>query len=207
LLCTHKLSSTEENSTIMFSITPSHIIQYLYCSRFTYFEYVLRIPQNEDKYFKVTKGREIHEQKAKQNMEYLRRRIGVKEKYLNQYLTNDLLRGEVDEILLLENDTMAPLDYKFARYENKVYDTYKTQLYCYAWLIESNFPYKVRKAFLVYTRSRNKLVELEIGEDHLEKIQKAARDIQEIMATNRFPKATKYKKRCLNCTYRNICIK
>ncbi|MFK7978695.1 MAG: CRISPR-associated protein Cas4, partial [Saprospiraceae bacterium] len=46
----------------MFSITPSQIIEYLFCPRFTYFEYVLRIPQYEDRHYKVGRGREVHEQ-------------------------------------------------------------------------------------------------------------------------------------------------
>lgn len=191
----------------MISLTPSQIIQFLYCPRFTYFEYVLRIPQYEDRHFKVNKGREVHAQKAQQNIEYLRRRIGVKNKWLNQYLTNDLLRGEVDEVLELEDGSMAPLDYKFARFEDKIYDTYKTQLYCYAWLIGQNFNKPVRKGFLVYTRSRNKLIEIEVQESDIQKIEKAALTIQTIIQQNTYPKATKYKRRCLSCTYRNICTK
>ena len=190
----------------MFSITPSQIIEHLFCPRFTYFEYVLRIPQYEERNYKVGKGREVHEQKAKQNMEYTRRRIGVQEKYQNQYLTNTLLRGEVDEILLLHDGTMAPLDYKFAKYKDKVYQTYLTQLYCYAWLIQDNFGISVQKGFLVYTRSKNKLIEVPISENNLEEVQKAAANIQSILEKNSFPKATKYKKRCVSCTYRNICI-
>ncbi|MFK7934862.1 MAG: CRISPR-associated protein Cas4, partial [Saprospiraceae bacterium] len=111
-----------------YSLTPSNIIQYLYCPRFTYFEQVLRIPQYEDKFYKVQRGRAVHMEKSRQNVEYLRRRIGVQEKYLNQYLTNSSLRGEVDEVLLLKDGSMAALDYKFAEYKDKVYDTYKTQL-------------------------------------------------------------------------------
>jgi CRISPR-associated exonuclease Cas4 len=190
-----------------FSITPSHIIEYLFCPRFTYFEYVLRIPQYEDKYFKVNRGREVHEQKARQNIEYLRRRLGVRDKYLNQYLTNDLLRGEVDEVLVLDNGTMAPLDYKFAKFEGKIYETYKTQLYCYAWLISDNFGVEVRRGYLIYTRSKNKMVEVEISEQSVKMVQMIAAEIQSIMSENHYPKATKYKKRCLSCTYRNICTK
>ena len=189
-----------------FTITPSHIIQYLYCPRFTYFEHVLKVPQNEDKYHKVTRGREVHEQKVRQNVEYLRKRIGATDKLLNQYLTNDLLRGEVDEILTLADGTLAPLDYKFARYEDKVYDTYRTQLYCYAWLIETNFDQKVEKGYLVYTRSQNKLIEIPIVSENVEQIKTAAAAIQLIIQQNRHPKATKYKKRCVACTYRNICV-
>lgn len=191
----------------MISLTPSQIIEYLYCPRYTYFEYVLQIPQHEEKYYKVMRGRELHMEKARQNVEYLRRRIGVTEKRLNQYLTNDLLRGEVDEVLWLKDGTMAPLDYKFARYEEKVYDTYKTQLYCYAWLIRENFGKDVDRGYLVYTRSRNKLVEVPIGASHMDEVEKAAYDINKIVVQNYYPKATKYKRRCVNCTYRNICIK
>ena len=191
----------------MFSITPSHILEYLYCPRFTYFEYVLRVPQYEDKFFKVNKGREVHEAKARQNMDYLRTKQGVVAKHINQYLTNEVLRGEVDEVLELEDGTMAPLDYKFAKFEDKIYETYKTQLYCYAWLIEDNFGRKVNKGFLVYIRSQSKLVEVPIEAKHTDLVKQRVAEIQEIMTTNFYPKATKVKKRCLNCTYRNICTK
>ena len=190
----------------MFTITPSHIIEYLYCPRYTFYEYILRIPQHQDKYLKVTKGREVHEQKARQNMEYLRRRLGVVSKHLNQYLTNDLLRGEVDEILLFEDGTMAPLDYKFAQYKDKVYETYRTQLFCYAWLIEENYGKSVNRGYLVYTRSKNKLVEIKITAKDKEQVKTTADEIKRLLAESRYPKATPYKKRCLNCTYRNICI-
>ncbi len=187
------------------TLTPSHIIEYLYCPRFTYFEYVLGIPQYEEKFYKVQKGREIHELKAIQNIDYLRKRIGVVKKYQYQYITNSNLRGEVDEILELSDGTMAPLDFKFAEYKDIVYDTYKTQLYCYAVLIEENFGKMVNKGYLVYTRSKNKLVEIEILEEDKKNIKNCIIDIYEIIEKNFYPKATKYKKRCLSCTYKNIC--
>lgn len=188
------------------TITPSHIIEYLYCHRFTYFEYVLTIPQFEGKLFKVQKGRMIHEKIQEQNKNYLRKKIGVVKKYDNQYLTNKLLRGQIDEVLLLKNETMAPLDYKYAVFHNKIYDTYKTQLFCYAWLIEENFNKEVKKGFLVYVRSKYKLVEVEINTGDKEKVKTSADEILKIINNNFYPKATKYKKRCINCTYKNICI-
>lgn len=187
-------------------LTPSHILEHLFCPRFTYFEYVLRIPQNEEKYFKVKKGRNVHEVQTQRNREYLRKKIGVTEKHISQYLTNDLLRGEVDEVLGLEDGTMAPLDYKFAEYKERVYQTYKTQLYCYAWLIEDNFGKKVNKGYLVYTRSNYKLLKVDIRPEHKEQVKQVSRRILDIIQTNYFPKGTSYKRRCLNCTYKNICI-
>lgn len=188
-------------------VTPSHIIEYLFCPRFTWFEYVLAIPQYEGRHFKVEKGRNVHDLKLEQNKEYLRKRIGVKQKWTDQYLTNELMRGKIDEVLLLADGSMAPLDYKFAQYKEKIYSTYKTQLFCYAWLIEENFRNPVKKGFLVYTRSRNKLIEVEISENDKQEVKKCVNEINTIVDGNVYPKATKYKKRCLTCTYRNICTK
>lgn len=189
------------------SITPSDIIEYLYCPRFIYFEYVLTIPQYEEKSYKAMRGRELHDYKKEVNRDYLRKKLRVTEKYQEQYLTNDFLRGQVDEVLRFRDGNMAPLDYKFAQYKDHIFDTYKTQLFCYAWLIEDNFSARVVKGYLVYTRSKNKLVEVEINEDGKQKVKQAAKDIVDIISKNRFPKATRYKKRCIGCTYRNICIK
>lgn len=189
------------------SLTPSHIIEFLYCPRFTYFEYVLGIPQYEAKNYKVLRGREVHDEKLERNKDYLRKKIGVAQKFTDQYLTNDLLRGRIDEVLLLHDGTLAPLDYKFAQYNDKVYETYRTQLYCYAWLIEQNFSKKVNKGYLVYTRSQNKLVEVPITDADKQTVENCMKEIYTIIDKNYFPRATKFRKRCLDCTYRNICIK
>lgn len=191
----------------MISITPSHIIQYLYCPRFTYFEYVLSIPQYEEKNYKVMRGRHLHDERLERNKNYLRRRLGVTTRHDDQYLTNQLLRGRVDEVLELADGSMAPLDYKFAQYKEKVYNTYKTQLFCYAWLIEDNFRKPVNRGFLVYTRSNNKVVEVPVTPDDKKNVRQAAEAIRRIIQDNRFPRATRYKSRCTHCTYRNICIR
>jgi CRISPR-associated exonuclease Cas4 len=189
------------------TLTPSHIIQYLYCPRFTFYEYVLGIAQHEEKNYKVMRGRELHDQKLEQNKNYLRRRVGATDKYLDQYLTNGLMRGRIDEVLVLADGTLAPLDYKFALYEDRIYETYRTQLYCYAWLIEENFDKNVTKGFLVYTRSSHKLIEIDISPENKTEVKMAAEAIFAIIDKNFYPKATKYKTRCLNCTYRNVCPK
>ena len=189
----------------MISITPSHIIEYLYCPRYTYFEYVLAIPQNEEKYYRVEKGRNIHERKSEENTEYLRKRLGVVKKDINVYLTNGYLRGEVDEVLELNDGKLAPLDYKFAEYKDIIYQTYRLQLHCYSILIEENYGKKVEKGFLVYTRSKNKLVEVEIEEETKKTVKKSIEEIYKIVEKNFYPKATKYKKKCYICTYKNVC--
>ena len=191
----------------MTSLTPSHIIEYLFCPRFTYFEYVLGIPQNEEKSFKVMRGRELHDEKLERNKNYLRKKVGAVGKHLDQYLTNPWLRGRIDEVLELDDGTLAPLDYKFAEYKGKLYETYQVQQYCYASLIETNFGKKVNKGFIVYIRSKHHLLEVPITEQNKNDVKTWAEEIWKIIDRNFYPKATKFKKRCLDCTYRNICVK
>ena len=189
------------------SLTPSHLIEYLYCPRFTYFEYVLCVPLQEHKDYKVLRGRHLHDQRLEENKDYLRRRLGVTDKYLDQYLTNEVLRGRVDEVLELADGTLAPLDYKFAEWKDTVYATYRTQLYCYAWLITETFGRPVTRGFLVYTRSRHKVVEVPIAPADVDEVRRVAAAVQDIIEQNVYPKATKYKSRCVTCTYRKICTR
>ncbi len=188
-----------------FSITPSDIIQHLYCPRFTWWERAMRLPQFEEKNYKVMRGREMHDHKSGQNEEYLRRRLGVESKKVNVYLTNELLRGEVDEVLFLKDGTAAPLDYKFARWEEKVYDTYRTQLICYAWLIEKQFGVKVNRGYLIYTRSKHHVEEIPIAEADIQSVRDVAERIRMVVEKNEYPKATQVRSRCVHCTYRNVC--
>lgn len=189
----------------MFSITPSHIIQHLYCPRFTYFEWVLRLPQHEEKFSKVMRGRRLHDERLERNKGYLRKRLGVVSRYDDQYLTNEFLRGRVDEVLELSDGTIAPLDYKFAEYREKVYSTYRTQLYCYALLIQENFKIPVSRGFIVYTRSNNKVITIPTPPSALDDIRRTSSAIREVVERNKFPRATPVKKRCVNCTYRKVC--
>ena len=104
-------------------ITPSEVIEHIFCPRFTYFMNVLMIPQFEDRRYKVLKGRKVHKHREEENTEYLRRRIGAVEKERQVYLPSPKLRvrGSVDEVLTLEDGTMAALDYKYTPYREKAF--------------------------------------------------------------------------------------
>ena len=189
-----------------FSVTASHLIEYLYCPRFTFFEYVLGIPQNQQTRFKVTTGRKIHETSRQRNPDYLRKKIGAVKKISDQYLSSPTgIRGVVDEILFLDDGTAAPLDYKYAEYKQKIFRTYKYQLAFYGLLIRENYNTEVDRGFLVYTRSRNKLVQVDISDSVYEKLDKMIKDLIKILQKGYYPNPTKYKSRCGDCCYRNIC--
>lgn len=190
----------------MISLTPSHLIEHRYCPRYTYFEYVLRIPQNEQKYGKVLRGRRLHEQRLERNKDYLRKRLGVVGRTDDCYLTMPGLRGIIDEVLDLGNGRFAPLDYKFAVWKDRVMPTYRLQLTCYALLVEANFPGTVTTGYLVYTRSRNRVVEVPIGRAERAAAVNLMTDCHRVLEENTYPKATKNKRQCVTCTYRNICV-
>ena len=57
-------------------ITPSEVLEHVFCPRFTWFMNVQHIDQHEDTRFKVLKGREVHQRRATANRDYLRRKIG-----------------------------------------------------------------------------------------------------------------------------------
>ena len=198
--------TNKKNIKSTFSITASQMLEYLYCPRFTYFEYVMDIPQNEGQRFKVEKGRNIHEKVRKTNPEYLRKKIGVIDRKSDVYLASPLgIRGIVDEVLFLDDDTAAPLDYKFAEYKQKLFKTYRFQLIFYARLIKDNFQVPVKKGFIIYTRSKNKLVEVSIKDKDFIELEKIVDDMISIINNCRYPKPTSVKRRCLDCCYKNIC--
>ena len=189
-------------------ITPSELIEFNYCKIFTYYMKCLNVPQFEENRFKVQKGKEIHSKKENENKQYLRKKLGVIDKKINVDLYSEKykIKGIVDEVLILSDNTMAPLDYKFAKFDDVLYKTYKNQMLMYSIMIEEMYNCKVNKCFLVYTRSSNLIKEFNVEEKELKKLKKDIRDYFKVME-GYFPKATSSKARCIDCCYRNICIK
>jgi CRISPR-associated exonuclease Cas4 len=168
----------------------------------------LGISQYEEKRFKVQLGRSIHEKKQKENKDYLRTKLNVIKKEINVPLISEKLgiKGIVDEVLTLEDKTMAPLDYKFAEYNDKIYDTYKTQIIMYALMIEEMYGSIVNKGYLVYCRNGHIVKEIEITDKSKDTLKNTIKEYLDVLQ-GYFPKATKYKSRCIDCCYSNICIK
>ncbi len=189
-----------------YSITASHLLEYLFCPRFTYFEYVLDIPEHQDKRFKVQLGREIHKKIRKMKPDYLRKKIGVTEKKSDAYLSGRSgIRGIVDEILFLNDGTAAPLDYKYAEYKERTFKNHRVQLVFYAQLIIENFQVPIKKGFIVYTRSKNKLVEIPIQNKDFDELDIIISGLLDVIVKCKYPKPTRYKRRCPDCCYRNVC--
>ena len=200
--------SNDTDTKTPVSITPSEVLEYLFCPRFIYFMEVLKIPQHEDQRYKVILGREVHEQKTKINREYLRKKIGVDQKEISVYISSeqDHIRGIVDEVLTLKDGTMAPLEYKFAEYRKRLYKTYKTQLTLQAIMIEKNYGKKVKRGYIVFTRSKNFLLEVPFYPSDFDFARQVILEILQIVQSGYFPKKTPDRIKCIDCCYKNICV-
>jgi CRISPR-associated exonuclease Cas4 len=190
-------------------LTVTHVLEHLYCPRFTYFEYVLAVPERQEQRPLVLKGRQVHEERKKINPHYLRKKLGVVKRQFDVPLASVRLgvRGVVDEVLTLADSTMAPFDYKFAPEPKAVFHNQKVQSALYGLLIRDMFQVPVRRGFICYIRSNNQVVEVEHSEADFLEAEAIVKEVLSIIQTGLFPPATPWKARCLDCCYRNICVK
>lgn len=189
-------------------ITPSEVIEYLYCPRFIYFMNCLKMSQHEELRYKVLKGRELHERKEKENKEYLRKKIGCVKKELSVYLASPKIkvRGIVDEVLTLSDGSMAPLDYKYTEYRDYLFRTHKFQSALYALLIKEIYKKPVYKGYICYVKDGATLKEILYKPRDFEYTLKVIDEIFRIILLGYFPKKTSHRNRCIDCCYKNICV-
>lgn len=189
-------------------ITPSDVLEHVWCPRFTWFMNVQNIPQHEDKRFKVLKGREVHQRRATENRDYLRRKIGAVKREVEVYLASpsQRLRGIVDEVLWLKDGSMAPLDYKYTEAPDTVFKTHETQIVLYALLIQSVYKQPVTRGFVAYVRDGSQLLEVDITDERIARARWLIGQIFDIIRTGRLPARTSSRLRCEDCCYKNICV-
>jgi len=189
-------------------ITPSEIIEHLFCPRYTYFMNCLNIPQHEELRYKVLKGRELHENKEKMNIDYVRKRLGCVKKEISVYIASKQLgvRGKIDEVLHLSDGTLAPLDYKYAEHNDFIFRTHRVQSAVYALLIMENYGKTVKKGFICYVRGGNLIKEIIYSQSDFNLVKNIIKDIFDIIIRGYYPRKTAWEKRCIDCCYRNICV-
>ncbi len=190
-------------------LTPSHLLEFLYCPRFTYFEFVMGVPEHEEKRFKVLKGREVHELRKHINPAYLRKRLGVVHREIDVQLADAHLHlsARVDEVLTLRDGTLAPFDYKYAEYKHRTFRNHRIQLALYGLLLKKLRNREVRTGFICYTRSRYRVVAVPLDNHTYAEAQTHLRNCRHLILTGYFPPPTESIKRCEDCCYANLCPK
>ena len=189
-------------------ITPSEVLEHVYCPRFTWFMNVQNIPQHEESRFKVLKGRQVHQRRATENRDYLRRKIGAIKREINVYLGSPVLRvrGVVDEVLWLKDGSMAPLDYKYTESRETAFKTHETQILLYAMLIREVYQTSVNRGYVAYVRDGSQLLEVPVTDESIERMKLLIGEIFDIILSGRLPARTSSRLRCEDCCYKNICV-
>jgi CRISPR-associated exonuclease Cas4 len=188
-------------------LTPSDLLEHLFCGRFTYFERHLALPEFQERREKVRRGRALHEVREATNRAHLRKRLGVVEKRIDVSLASPRhhLRGRLDELLFFADGSAGPLDYKFSRDPGRVYTTLRLQSAIYALLIHETFGVPVRRGYVVYTRSRNRVVELSYDPTDFQRIGRTVREMVAILTHGQLPSRAPAS-HCADCCYRFICV-
>lgn len=192
----------------MINITPTEILEYYFCPRFIYFMNVLHIPQYEDRRFKVQKGRDIHEKRQRENPDYLWKKINVVKRLGIQQLTSKALHlnGIPDDIVILDDGSYAPVDYKYAIYPDYVYKGHRMQIGAYALLIENIYQVTVSQGFIFYIRDGSKVARIPFSDKLRQDTLQAIGDILKITEQEKIPDSASRSVKCMDCTYKNICV-
>ncbi|MBI3891371.1 MAG: CRISPR-associated protein Cas4 [Candidatus Wallbacteria bacterium] len=190
-------------------LTPSDVLEYLYCPRFLYYERVLHVRQHQELRAKVVYGRELHKRRERENVAYLQKKLGVVRKEVDVELHSaDLgLSGRVDEVLFLSTGDAAPLDYKFAELTGRVYENLRVQSVLYALMIAERYGCNVGRGFLVYERSQHHIEELTYTLADFASARDILDRMRDVLMRAVYPGSTRWRERCKDCCYRNICPK
>lgn len=189
-------------------ITPTELLEYYFCPRFIYFMNVLKIPQYEERRYKVQKGREVHRNRQEHNKDYLWKKVGAIERQSSVYLISEKyhLHGIVDEVVTLEDGSLAPIDYKYAIYPRYVYRSHRTQLLSYCLLVEDVYQKPVNCGFLFYIREGSRQVKVPYDARERQKIIKDLEQVLDLINHEKMPEKTGNLEECRDCTYKNICV-
>ncbi|MHA1797645.1 MAG: CRISPR-associated protein Cas4 [Candidatus Helarchaeota archaeon] len=182
--------------------TARDIQEYVYCPRFIYFQYVLRI--RTEKTYKMEKGGEVHERFKKSDPE-LDDSVKI---YYDIYLKDEKLGlVAVLDQLQVKEDEAIPVELKTSwRAPEKIADHHLAQVVTQAILVESQMNLLVKKVKVWYM-IENKLLTQEISIQDKLKILEILEQIKDIVFTENIPPPTPHESKCVNCEYWCYCLR
>jgi len=179
-------------------------MNYSYCPRIIYYVYVSKNPQFTTK--KEFKGREKESEfKIKAKRTKVVKTFPQLPKLFKVHLVSEKLglKTIVDSIILdKERNEAYPIQSKYSYRPRRLFRTQINQLLMEAFLIEECLGYKVPFGFIKFLKSGDFI---KVHLNNKEKVIDLFDEIREIIEKERFPKPTQYRKRCVDCCYKNKC--
>ncbi|MBI2546942.1 MAG: CRISPR-associated protein Cas4 [Candidatus Aenigmarchaeota archaeon] len=185
-------------------ITATDLMNYSYCPRIIYYTEVLRDPQFTTK--KEFKGREKeYDYQTKAKRTKVVKQYPKLPKLFKAHLVSERLgiKTIVDSIMIdKEKNEAYPIQAKYSYRPPKLFRGQINQLLMEALLIKECLGYNVPFGFIKFLKSGDLVkVNLSNKKDVLELLN----EVRDVIEGERFPKATVYKKRCIDCCYKSKC--
>lgn len=140
-------------------LTITNVVEHAFCPKFTYYQLVLNLKQNEEKRGTVQAGRSFHSRHASTNLNYFPKGIeGKKLTEVQLFSKSHLFTGKIDEAIETSEEIII-IERKYSDYV-EVGPTLKTQLGLLTILAEENLQKKVKRAIVVFDRTKR--VELQV---------------------------------------------
>ncbi|MCX8175254.1 MAG: CRISPR-associated protein Cas4 [Candidatus Micrarchaeota archaeon] len=183
------------------------ILNYNYCPRIPYYEYVLRRPQARTP--KEDKGLEMHDSfvpRAKRNRMVKALYYDRKLFNLPLYSPRLNLQTRVDCVLMNTRDRIAvPMQFKHGKAPSCLYRTMRYQLVAEAMLIEEEFGFSCPYG-LVKFLPEEKTIKTNINIKDKEELVWQVEKISNIIRFEQYPEGPRTKNYCTDCCYyRKIC--
>ncbi len=179
--------------------------QYVYCPRIFYYHTVL--PRIRPITYKMEAGIAAHdeaeEKEKRRNLRSYGLREGTRHFNVRLYDRELGLSGEID-MLIETKDELIPIDYKAATRKG---EHFEVQLMAYGRLLESTWPdssKSVKRGFL-YLIPRRKAIEIPFTRGLRRQLTSALKTMQTIAKSQQMPKATRQRRRCVECEFRRFC--
>ncbi len=185
-------------------LSATDMMKYLYCPRIVYYIYVLKSPQYITK--KETKGIEKYEDfKDKSKRNKIIKEFPKLKRLYDVFLVSEKhnLITKADCILFDDAKNEAfPVSIKYSKTPRTIYQTQRYQLFMEALLIEEQFKKTVPFGFIKFLLSGDVI---KINTENKNNVLDIFRQISDLIKSENFPKATEYRKRCVDCCYKIKC--
>jgi len=185
------------------TLTVTDIVEYAFCPKFTYFINILGLNQFEHKRGTVSAGRKLHNKHEKNDLQYLPQGLEGKKITAHNYFSAKYdLSGKIDEAVE-SNEEVILIERKYTD-NHKVYPALRVQLGLLSILIEENLHKPVRKAIVIFSKTKRKIIHVSMDDSIRDESLKMLNDVKQVIKNEIMPESN-FDNRCLNCTFRRIC--
>lgn len=185
------------------SLSVTNVVEHAFCPRFTYFQLVLGIEQREEKRGTVIAGRTLHSRHSMTNKSYkIKRFEGAKLTEILLYSKKHMFSGKIDEAIETSDEVLI-IERKYSDH-TVIGLTMRTQLGLLAILAEENFGKKVKRAIIVFDKTKRIEIQVKITENIKKLALSTLHKTRAVLSSGIIP-PSRHDNRCLNCCYRKIC--